>query len=53
MSRKSIEIIVHIDESLIEEYLSQLEKHLCEDYGISNANISPKASALGVSRLST
>lgn len=42
MSRKSIEIIVHIDELLSEEYLSQLEKHLCEDYGISNASISPK-----------
>ncbi len=42
MSRKSVEIIVHIDETLSEEYLSQLEKHLCEDYGISYASISPK-----------
>ena len=42
MSRKSIEIIVHIDESLSDEHLSQLEKHLCEDHGISHASISPK-----------
>jgi hypothetical protein len=42
MPEKSVEIIIHIDESLSEEYLSQLEKHLCEDYGISNASISPK-----------
>jgi len=42
MSRKNIEVIVHIDESLSDEYLSQLEKHLCKDYGISNARISPR-----------
>lgn len=42
MSSKSVEIIVHIDETLSKEYLTQLEKNLCEDYGISNASISPK-----------
>jgi len=41
MSRKNIEVIVHIDESLSKPELTDLENSLCEDYGIEKAHVNP------------
>jgi hypothetical protein len=41
MSRRNVEIVVHIDESLSTPDLADLESSLCEDYGIEKVHINP------------
>ena len=41
MSRRNIEVIVHIDESLSNPDIADLESSLCEDYGIEKVHINP------------
>ncbi len=41
MSRRNIEIVIHIDESLSTPDISDLEKSLCEDHGIEKVHINP------------
>ncbi|MCW8929852.1 MAG: heavy-metal-associated domain-containing protein [Gammaproteobacteria bacterium] len=41
MSRKNVEIVVHIDETLSQPDLDELECSLCDDYGIEKVHINP------------
>ena len=41
MSQESVEIVVHIDETLDDKNLSQLEESLCQDFGIECVRIHP------------
>ena len=41
MSRKSIEIVIHIDETLSKPDIANLENALCQDYGIEKAHVNP------------
>lgn len=41
MSRRNVEIIVHIDESLSKPAIRELENSLCDDYGIEKVRINP------------
>ena len=41
MSRRNIEVVIHIDESLSDPDIANLEHSLCEDYGIENAHVNP------------
>lgn len=41
MSRKSVEIIVHIDETLSKPDLTQLEDSLSQEYGIEKVHVNP------------
>lgn len=42
MSRESVEIVVHIDETLDDNKLSRLEESLCQDFGIECVRIHPR-----------
>lgn len=41
MSRKSVEIVVHIDETMSKPNLNRLEEQLCQDYGIEKVHVNP------------
>ena len=41
MSRKSVEIIVHIDETLSKPDLTQLKDSLNQEYGIEKVHVNP------------
>lgn len=41
MSRRNIEVVIHIDESLSTPDIASLEQSLCEDYGIEKAHVNP------------
>ena len=41
MSRRSIEVVVHIDESLSQPDIADLESSLSEDHGIEKVHINP------------
>ncbi|NOQ78617.1 MAG: heavy-metal-associated domain-containing protein [Gammaproteobacteria bacterium] len=41
MSRKSIEIIVHIDETLSKPNITELESLLSKDHGIDKVHVNP------------
>ena len=48
MSKNSIEVVVHIDETLSEPGLSELKASLCNDYGIEDVHVNPKTQHLMV-----
>ena len=41
MSRRNVEIVVHIDESLSQPDIADLESSLSEDHGIEKVHINP------------
>ena len=41
MSRRNIEVVVHIDETLSTPDLNNLESSLCKDFGIEKVYINP------------
>lgn len=41
MSRKNVEVVVHIDELLSKPDIRTLENSLCEDYGIERVHVNP------------
>lgn len=45
-SKNSIEVVVHIDETLSEPVLSDLKQSLCSDQGIEDVHVSPKTQHL-------
>jgi len=48
MSKKSIEVVVHIDETLNEPNLSELKQSLCNDFGIEDVYVNHKTQHLMV-----
>ena len=48
MSKKCIEVVVHIDETLNEPNLSELKESLCNDDGIEDVYVNPRRQHLMV-----